>query len=365
MHRQLSLLVFVPALVATAFSFSSLASAAAQRTFVASFGSPTNVAFNCSITKPCRAFSEAIGVTNPKGEVVVLDSAGYGPVTITQSVSIIAPPGIYAGISVFSGNDGVTVNAGASDIVVLRGLSINGQGGNRGIFFQAGARLRVENCVISGMGMAGILHSAPSGELIVLETIVRDNTGSGIVVVGDVPSAVLDHVRSEHNGGDGLTVAPTAGSLGVLVTAVDSVFAHNEGKGIGGDTVSGSTLTMLVERSVMSYNGQDGFVVVGENGATAAATLTRNAINDNGGNGVWLQGNTSGTVSENTMHRNGGNGFRAVGDTFVIQVGANSAAANLGTRDWWCDGFGSIFSGGNNLAATNHLFCSYSFPTGI
>ena len=57
-----------------------------------------------------------------------MDSAGYGAVTITQSVSIIAPAGIYAGISVFGG-DGVTVNAPGA-IVVLRGLSINGQGGN-------------------------------------------------------------------------------------------------------------------------------------------------------------------------------------------------------------------------------------------
>ena len=107
----------------------NFAHAAAQRTFVASNGLPANTAFNCSIAKPCRAFSEAIGVTNPGGEVIVLDSAGYGSVTITKSISLIAPSGIYAGISVFSGFDGVTVNAPGA-IVVLRGLSINGQGGD-------------------------------------------------------------------------------------------------------------------------------------------------------------------------------------------------------------------------------------------
>jgi hypothetical protein len=31
---------------------------AAQRTFVASYGLTTNTAFNCSIAKPCRQFSE-------------------------------------------------------------------------------------------------------------------------------------------------------------------------------------------------------------------------------------------------------------------------------------------------------------------
>ncbi|MEO8675952.1 MAG: hypothetical protein ABI569_10255 [Casimicrobiaceae bacterium] len=115
--------------------------AAAQRTFVASNGLPANTAFSCSIAKPCRAFSEAIGVTNSGGEVVVLNSAGYGSVTVTKSVSIVAPQGIYAGITVFSGA-GVTINAGASDIVVLRGLSINGQGGA-----EASTSRRAGDCV--------------------------------------------------------------------------------------------------------------------------------------------------------------------------------------------------------------------------
>jgi hypothetical protein len=83
-------LLFVSAFLFAAATFSSAVNAAAQRTFVASTGSPTNTAFNCSIAKPCRAFIEAIGVTNPGGEVVVLDSAGYGAVTITKSVWRIA-----------------------------------------------------------------------------------------------------------------------------------------------------------------------------------------------------------------------------------------------------------------------------------
>ena len=85
----------------------SVAAKAAQRTFVASTGNDANP---CSITAPCRGFTRAITQTNVGGEVIVLDSAGYGPFTITQSVSIVAPAGVYAGISVSSG-DGITVNA--------------------------------------------------------------------------------------------------------------------------------------------------------------------------------------------------------------------------------------------------------------
>jgi hypothetical protein len=55
-----------------------------------------------------------------------VDSGGYGAVTIGKTVSIISPPGIYAGISVFSGA-GVAINAPGAT-VVLRGLSINCQG---------------------------------------------------------------------------------------------------------------------------------------------------------------------------------------------------------------------------------------------
>jgi len=54
-------------------------------------------------------------------------------VTISGPISLIAPPGVYAGISVPSGV-GINVAAGGSDVVVLRGLSINNTGtGSAGI----------------------------------------------------------------------------------------------------------------------------------------------------------------------------------------------------------------------------------------
>src|SRR5215467_12306286 len=95
--------------VTVLFSVLSVSSASAQvqRTFVSGGGADSNP---CSRTAPCRTFTQALMGTNAGGEVVVLDSAGYGPFTITQAVSIIAPPGVYAGVSVFSGN-GITITA--------------------------------------------------------------------------------------------------------------------------------------------------------------------------------------------------------------------------------------------------------------
>jgi hypothetical protein len=319
------------ALVSIAFALSlfsaTVAATTAQRTFVASTGNDANP---CSIAAPCRGFTRAITQTSPAGEVIVLDSAGYGPVTVTKSVSIIAPAGIYAGISVFSG-DGVTVNAPVAT-VVLRGISISGQGGSSGIAVQAVARLRVENCVISGLASDGIHLSAAGAELIVLDTIVRDNGGTGIGVGADLPSISLDHVRSEHNTVDGFHVAPTLGSLGAIATVTDSVFTHNGANGIGANDVSGATTTITVERSVMASNGLDGFVVAEDAGGSAVLGVSRNAINDNGGNGISTGGNMQGTVSDNVLKRNSGYAVlasSALGGS-VITLAGNVVEAHLG-----------------------------------
>ena len=70
---------------------------AIQRTAVKSNGVDSG---NCSLATPCRTFGYAMINTDFGGDIVTLDSAGYGPVTITQPVSIVVPSGVYAGVSV-------------------------------------------------------------------------------------------------------------------------------------------------------------------------------------------------------------------------------------------------------------------------
>src|SRR5207237_10269160 len=103
--------------------------------------------------RPGLQFAAAVAKTLPAGELIVLDSAGYGPVTITQSISIITPPGVYAGITVFSG-DGITVNSGTGTVRLV-GLTINGLGGDNGIVFNSGNALYLDNVTISGFGGVG------------------------------------------------------------------------------------------------------------------------------------------------------------------------------------------------------------------
>jgi hypothetical protein len=71
-----------------------------QRTFVSASGSDANP---CSLPLPCRTFGAAITAVVSNGEVIVLDSGGYGAVVINKSVELIAPPGIYAGITASAG----------------------------------------------------------------------------------------------------------------------------------------------------------------------------------------------------------------------------------------------------------------------
>src|SRR5215469_6495095 len=88
--------------------------AQANRTFVSGLGSDSNP---CSLAAPCRSFAQAITQTNASGEIVALDSAGYGTVTIAKAISITAPDGIEAGITTSSATIAITISAGPSDIV--------------------------------------------------------------------------------------------------------------------------------------------------------------------------------------------------------------------------------------------------------
>src|SRR5215472_14949697 len=67
------------------------ASGQSVRTFVASTGADSNP---CSRVAPCRTFQAAVNAVAPGGEVIALDSAGFGSrLDINKSVSVISPCG--------------------------------------------------------------------------------------------------------------------------------------------------------------------------------------------------------------------------------------------------------------------------------
>ena len=113
--------------------------AQAQRVFVAAQGSDGNP---CTFAAPCRTFQHAHDTVAAGGEIDVLDPAGYGALTITKAISIQGHG--FSGITVASGDNGITINAGSTDKVTLNGLLIEGGGiGLNGIVFNSGASLTV------------------------------------------------------------------------------------------------------------------------------------------------------------------------------------------------------------------------------
>src|SRR5437867_12625417 len=75
---------------------------------------------SCTVPDPCRTFNTAISRTNAGGEVIVLSSAGYGPFTVSTSVSVISPPAYHAALAPTSGV-AITINV-VNALVVLRRL---------------------------------------------------------------------------------------------------------------------------------------------------------------------------------------------------------------------------------------------------
>jgi len=186
-------------LVLTMFA-SSMGVAQATRTWVSGVGDDANP---CSRTAPCKTFAGAISKTAAGGEIDALDPAGFGAVTVTKSITLDGGGGQVASILV-SGTNGVSVQAGANDVVTIRNLSFNGIGsGLSGIRFISGKALHIEHCSISGFTNHGIdIEPTSTGGLIFVEdTVSQDNAGSGILALSAVTpvQVTIDNSRFDNN----------------------------------------------------------------------------------------------------------------------------------------------------------------------
>jgi len=258
------------------FLFSSItAHASAARTYVSVNGSDANTGIGCPAGSPCRSFGAALGVTSPYGEVVAVDSGDYAPVTITQSVTIKAAPGVDATI-VSPMSNGITVTAGGGDIVNLRGLNVNGGNtGPTGIRFTAGRVLSIENCSIAHFMGNGISMEA-GGILNIKDTEVR-NTGSAIRLQSPAGTihAAIDRVHLEHSFFAGLFAAQNS-----QTTIRNSVLTDNGAYGMqAGDFVGTSELN--VEDCVIQGSNTGIFAGNGGGGGTAIVRVSRSTIVDN------------------------------------------------------------------------------------
>jgi hypothetical protein len=278
-----------------------------NRTFVSGAGSDSNP---CSLTSPCRTFGQAISVTNSGGEVIVLTSAGYGPFTINKAVTVEAPAGVYAGITATGLSDGIDINAGSMDIVILRGLTVNSEGSaGSGIVFNSGAALHIESCVVNGFTDGSGIAINNFGNIFVTDTIARGNN-NGIVVdpIGTGTAATayvaMDQLQLDANSEAGLLVSPTGGtgSKGKVTAAIrDSSASDNGSVGIAADGVGAGSVSLDIESCLMA-NNNTGVGAVNETLSISNCTISRCNI------GYSNSGGTIYTRGQNTIIGEGSNG---------------------------------------------------------
>ncbi|MEA2987415.1 MAG: hypothetical protein QOG83_126 [Alphaproteobacteria bacterium] len=224
------------------------------RTFVSGSGSDTN---SCVREAPCRTFAFAITQTTAGGEIHTLDPAGYGRFTITKSISIISGVG-EAGVLVPAGGIGITISAGSTDIINLRGLFIEGGGvGSIGIQFTGGSSLNIQNSVIRNLQQTGIAFGpSTSGTLFVANTLISDFTNAN---------------------GIGINIAPSAGAVTAVLNRVDILR-------VGGTGVNaGSNTTVTLRDSTVVGNAVGVNITVGATvvsyGNNAITGNTQNVVN--------------------------------------------------------------------------------------
>jgi len=269
--------------LAFVFGVASAAQAQATRTWVSGVGDDVNP---CSRTAPCKTFAGAISKTAAGGYINVLDSGGFGTLTITKSITVDGE-GAHAGVLSSGGINGFNIN-GAGIEVTLRNLSIEGGGttpGNHGINVIQAGEVHVENVIITGFANEAI-HFAPTGGAsgYISNITVSNNAGGGVVVTNG--RVTVNNLHAESNG-NGVMANGTA-----IVTVRDS-YASGGGAGFGAIT---GTAVVNLENCVTTHNQFGIYLASG-----AAARVSNTMINSNVGTGLYndgtgfmisLQGNT-------------------------------------------------------------------------
>jgi hypothetical protein len=238
----------------------------ASRTWVSGVGDDANP---CSRTAPCKTFAGAISKTAAGGEIDALDPAGYGAVTITKAITIDGGGGQVASVLV-SGTNGIVVQAGPSDVVILRNLRINGIGtGINGIRFLSGKDLNVEDCVIFGFTTNGVdvaLNQATQATVHVFRSIIKNNGGVGIRATNAVSPSVKVTIDSTYVAVDNIGVEASSHSS---VTINHSVISAAASDGVKADSATGQDSLVDISKSE---------IVNGAGASTNGVTITAGSM---------------------------------------------------------------------------------------
>ena len=272
------------------------AHAQATRTWVSGVGDDANP---CSRTAPCKTFAGAISKTAAGGEIDALDPGGFGTLTITKSITIDGG-GQVASVMASSATTGITVSAGATDIVTIRNVQLQGDLGNgsspgsaglNGIVFNSGAMLNIDNCKIDGFSSDGILANPSTNAILNVTNTIITNAAFGIALQSDggALNGSIDHTTIQKMSGNGIEAFGS-----VYSTVTNSAIVNAAGSGVS--TQAGAVLE--IDSSSVT-NNNTAFTASG-----GIIRISRNTIYDNNTN-FSISGGTIATSGNNFVAVNG------------------------------------------------------------
>ena len=286
--------------------------ATTHRTYVAASGTDVGT---CGPTTPCRTLTYALTQTNSGGEIVITQSGGYGDATgglvIDKSVSIIAEPGVFAALAPTSGAYGITIDTAGIN-VAIKGLTINGRGGSRGISMTNGANLDLDNVTITNFptgGATGVMIQTPARVAVKNSTFRNDYNG---IVVGYGANLLVSETSMTEISINGIEI--TGGTSGTtVVKAVNTlVQCTNNANGTAFlNWAAASTVgKMYLDRVTVAncYIGIGNFPIT--HGTTNVISISNSFVTENGfglyndvGNALLSSGNNH--VANNSIDTEG------------------------------------------------------------
>ncbi|MEO6361962.1 MAG: right-handed parallel beta-helix repeat-containing protein [Caldimonas sp.] len=206
--------------------------------------------------------------------ISVLDPGGFGSVSINKSITIDG--GGIEGSILASLSAGVTINAAATDQVVLRNLTIFGIGnGTIGVRVLNAAKVVLEHVDISGFNN-GIENPGPT-ELTVVDSEIHGNRSYGILMVASSGRLTVEQSRILDNGSYGVRIEGTS-----IASVRRSVLSGNAVMGVSSN--GGGFLSIddcLVSNSQYGIGSGDRATVSVSNSSIVNTTVR--ALFDGGG----------------------------------------------------------------------------------
>jgi len=293
---------------------------------------------DCPVTAPCASLNYALSVTSAGGELTILDGGTFGPVVLTQAVTINGSPSDHAQIIAdpsaqvgcvsgtagsCSANNGyaVEIAAGVADVVKLGNLVVQmgSSGGIGALKLTSGGQTEITNNVFRGDSAATtpIILMAPNTSGIQSEVYFSNsdigfnnagNANAGAVLVQPVGTNSLklhfNHVEV-HNASFGIrTDGSSLSSPSAVVASFisESEFFSFPNAAVNAFSTSGTGTVNAVFDFTRILNAG---VALKANGAQSFVILTNNTV---GGNTIGVQQQNGATVLTSHSSTITGNG---------------------------------------------------------